>query len=79
MPLDPSHPDYWTEALQFTATVHRDLYPAIDPGRSSLQRVARGKVVVVTGAGSGFGEVCLNATFNVSNSLVLRFITIGCL
>uniref|UniRef100_A0A8H7K5F1 Transcription factor domain-containing protein n=1 Tax=Bionectria ochroleuca TaxID=29856 RepID=A0A8H7K5F1_BIOOC len=56
MPLDPSHPDYWTQALQFTETIHRDVYPTVDPTQPSLQRIAQGKVVVVTGAGSGFGE-----------------------
>lgn len=58
MPLDQTHPDYWTEVLQFTANVHRDVYPAIDPSGEEIQRIAQGKVVLVTGAGSGFGEVC---------------------
>ena len=57
MPLDVTHPDYWTEALQFTPTVHRDVYPALDPLSDRLQAIAKGKVVVVTGAGSGFGKV----------------------
>ncbi|KAF7560972.1 hypothetical protein G7046_g3184 [Stylonectria norvegica] len=56
MPLDSSHPDFWTEVLQFTATVHRDVYPAIDPSQDKMQRIAANKVVLVTGAGSGFGE-----------------------
>lgn len=57
MPLEPTHPDYWTEALQFTPTVHRDVYPAIDPSNDKIRGIAQGKVVIVTGAGSGFGEV----------------------
>lgn len=61
MPLPQDHPDFWTEALQFTPTVHRDVYPAIDPSSERLQRNARGKVVVITGAGSGFGEVSNNS------------------
>ncbi|KAK5991904.1 Short chain dehydrogenase citE-like protein [Cladobotryum mycophilum] len=56
MPLDPSHPDYWTEALQFTSNIHRDVYPAIDPSNPRIQQIARDKVVLITGAGSGFGE-----------------------
>ncbi|CAM1508105.1 Fc.00g049530.m01.CDS01 [Cosmosporella sp. VM-42] len=56
MPLEPSHPDYWTEALQFTEHVHRDVYPAIDPSLDKIRTIAKGKVVLVTGAGSGFGE-----------------------
>lgn len=59
MPLDPSHPDYWTEALQFTSSVHRDVYPSIDPKQEKIRTIAKGKVVLVTGAGSGFGEVCV--------------------
>lgn len=60
MPLEPTHPDYWTEALQFTATVHRDVYTAIDPSNDKIRSIAKGRVVLVTGAGSGFGEVkCL--------------------
>lgn len=57
MPLDQSHPDFWTEMLQFTPTIHRDVYPAIDTKGEKLQQIARDKVIIVTGAGSGFGEV----------------------
>ncbi|KAF5681270.1 short chain dehydrogenase reductase [Fusarium heterosporum] len=60
MPLDPTHPDYWTEALQFTENIQRDVYSAIDPSQLSLQRIAERKVVLVTGAGSGFGEGACN-------------------
>ncbi|KAB5525529.1 hypothetical protein GE09DRAFT_1151660 [Coniochaeta sp. 2T2.1] len=56
MSLNPSHPDYWTEALQFTARTHRDVYPAIEPTTERIQNIASGKVVLITGAGSGFGE-----------------------
>lgn len=58
MTLDISDPDYWTRALQFTPTIHRDVYPAIEPNSDRAQRSANGKVVIVTGAGSGFGKVC---------------------
>ena len=57
MPLPQDHSDFWTEALQFTKTVHREVYPAIDPTSAELRRIASGKVVIITGAGSGFGEV----------------------
>lgn len=57
MPLEPSHPDFWTEALQFTPTVHRDVYPAISPANETIKSFATGKVVLITGAGSGFGKV----------------------
>lgn len=57
MALDPTHPDYWTQVLQFTETVHRDVYPAIEPTNGEMRQIAHGKVVVVTGAGTGFGQV----------------------
>ncbi|KIY02624.1 uncharacterized protein Z520_01089 [Fonsecaea multimorphosa CBS 102226] len=56
MALPMSHPDFWTRALQFTPTIHRDVYPALDPESQKLQGIAKGKVVLVTGAGSGFGK-----------------------
>ncbi|CAI6091530.1 unnamed protein product [Clonostachys chloroleuca] len=43
MPLDQTHPNYWTEVLQFTANVHRDVYLAIDPSGEEIQRIAQGK------------------------------------
>jgi hypothetical protein len=57
MALDQTHLDYWTQALQFTKTVHRDVYPAIEPTDGKMRQIANGKVVVVTGAGTGFGQV----------------------
>jgi hypothetical protein len=57
MALDSSHPDYWTQALQFTQTVHRNLYPAIEPSSNKIRCIAQGKIVIVTGAGTGFGAV----------------------
>ncbi|KAH0531078.1 hypothetical protein TsFJ059_005634 [Trichoderma semiorbis] len=56
MPLDTNHPDFWTEALQFTPTIHRDVYPAISPSNEDIQQTAHGKLVLITGAGSGFGK-----------------------
>ncbi|KAL6248495.1 hypothetical protein RBB50_004750 [Rhinocladiella similis] len=56
MSLHMSHPDFWTRALQFTPDIHRDVYPALEPKSQRLQGIAKGKVVLVTGAGSGFGK-----------------------
>ncbi len=64
MPLDPQDPGYWTEVLQFTPTVHRDVYPSVSPTNVDIRRVAEGKVVLVTGSGSGFGEVCIAAFYH---------------
>lgn len=65
MPLDANHPDFWTEALQFTPTIHRDVYPAISSSNEDIQQIAHGKVVLITGGGSGFGKV-----FNSKNRIV---------
>lgn len=37
----------------YTKTIYRDVYPAVDPSSPALSQ--RGKVVIVTGAGSGIG------------------------
>lgn len=39
--------------LQFTRTVHQDVYPSIDPTKAELSLA--GKVVIVTGASRGIG------------------------
>jgi hypothetical protein len=57
MPVEINHPDYWTEALQFTPTVHRDVYASLSPSNERIRRIAKDKVVLITGAGSGFGKV----------------------
>ncbi len=57
MSLPVSHPDFWTRALQFTPTIHRDVYPALYPETEKIRGIAKGKIVLVTGAGSGFGKV----------------------
>ncbi|KAL7957853.1 hypothetical protein V8C34DRAFT_169584 [Trichoderma compactum] len=56
MPLDANQPDFWTEALQFTPTIHRDVYPAINPSNEDIQQTAHGKLVLITGGGGGFGK-----------------------
>ena len=72
MALELSHPDFWTRALQFTPTIHRDLYPALSHEAASIQQIAQGKVVIVTGAGSGFGKVCFQSVTNPSTDLFSR-------
>lgn len=75
MPLDANHPDFWTEALQFTPTIHRDVYPAISPSNEDIQQIAQGKVVLITGAGSGFGKVfsSMNFIFNYRSNNEIRY------
>ena len=47
--------DYWVKKQQFTKTVYRDVYPAIDPPSASNSQA--GKVVVITGASRGLGRL----------------------
>ena len=45
----------FTTPYQLTKSMHRDIYPAVDPRNPALS--AKGKVVIVTGAGGGLGAV----------------------
>jgi len=45
----------YTTPFQFTKSLRRDVYPAIDPKNPELN--AAGKVVLITGAGGGIGGV----------------------
>ena len=44
---------YFTLPYMLTKSMHRDVYPAIDPKNPALS--AEGKVIIVTGAGGGLG------------------------
>ena len=45
--------DHFVKLQQFTPTVYRDVYPAIDPTQAPLSQ--KGKVVIITGASQGLG------------------------
>lgn len=45
----------FTTPFQLTKSMHRDIYPAVDPGKPALS--AQGKVIMITGAGGGLGAV----------------------
>lgn len=47
----------FTSPYQLTKSMQRDVYPAIDPTNPKLS--AKGKVVLITGAGGGLGNVSL--------------------
>lgn len=47
----------FTTPFQLTKSMHRDVYPAVDPTNPALS--AKGKVVIITGAGGGLGAVSL--------------------
>lgn len=42
--------------LDFVDKLHHDVYPAIDP-KGKLSGAAEDKVIILTGAGKGIGEV----------------------
>lgn len=45
----------FTTPFQLTKSMHRDVYPAVDPSNPTLS--ADGKVIIITGAGGGLGAV----------------------
>ena len=61
--------------MDFTATVHHDTYPAVNPSKANLA----GKVVVVTGASRGIGKVIALAftQANVSGLVLLARSDLG--
>ena len=46
--------DFFVTLGQYTKTVYRDQYPAIDPRSAALSQ--KGKVVIITGASQGLGR-----------------------
>lgn len=52
--------DAYTKPFQLTKSMHRNIYPAIDPANPALK--ATGKVVIITGAGAGIG--CVGPYYN---------------
>lgn len=55
MASGPIDSDAYTAPFMLTKSMHRDVYPAVDPTNPSLS--ASGKVVIVTGASGGLGYV----------------------
>ncbi|KAL2807947.1 putative oxidoreductase [Aspergillus granulosus] len=51
----------FAKAAAFTRKIHRDVYAAIDPTKSELSQT--GKVVVITGATRGLGQLAFAASF----------------
>lgn len=48
-------PNMFVYPFQLTASMHRDVYPAVDPGNPDLS--VAGKVVLITGASGLVGHV----------------------
>ena len=49
-------PNGFTAPFQLTKTLHRDLYPTIDPSSPDLKAI--NKTVLINGASGGLGGVC---------------------
>ena len=52
----------FTMPYQLTKSMHRDLYPAIEPTNPALS--VQGKVIIITGAGGGLGAVSPQSPVN---------------
>ncbi|KAJ6440148.1 tripeptidyl peptidase SED3 [Purpureocillium lavendulum] len=61
--------DYFVASQQFTRTTHHDVYPAIDPAKSSNSLA--GKIVIITGASRGIGAMGLVPSFAKAGALGL--------
>lgn len=48
-------PNAYTTPFQFTKSLRRDIYPAVDPKNPELK--ATGKTILITGATGGLGGV----------------------
>ena len=65
-PLDVN---MFTSPFQLTKSMHRDLYHEVEPSNPAIS--AKGKVVIITGAGGGLGNVCQSTGASRSRSLML--------
>ena len=53
-------PNLFTTPFQLTRSMHRDVYPAVDPRNPEFS--AKGKIVIITGAGGALGSVSSSDT-----------------
>ncbi|KAL8744553.1 MAG: hypothetical protein Q9190_003212 [Brigantiaea leucoxantha] len=51
--------DMFTTPFQLTKSMHRDIYPAVEPTNPQLS--AKGKTIIITGAGGGLGAAIAKA------------------
>ena len=65
-PLDVN---MFTSPFQLTKSMHHDIYHAVEPSNPAIS--AKGKVVIVTGAGGGLGNVCQSTGASRSRLLML--------
>jgi hypothetical protein len=53
MDFNRLHPDTWARKGAYTKQIYRDVYPSVNPASTGPSQ--SGKVVIITGAGSGIG------------------------
>ena len=53
----------FTSPFQLTKSMHRDIYPAVEPTNPDLS--AKGKVIIITGAGGGLGAVSIRSSIDI--------------
>ena len=68
----------YTTPFQLTKSMHRDVYPAVDPSNPALSAI--GKIIIITGAGGGVGAVSSPnplpiSKFSPSSRLLCKAIT----
>ncbi|CZR53950.1 uncharacterized protein PAC_03833 [Phialocephala subalpina] len=65
MAMENPPDDFWVKKRQFTRTVYRDVYSAIDPTDPSNSQA--GKIIVITGASKGLGRKAFVHSFAKAN------------
>ncbi|KAI9656615.1 MAG: hypothetical protein M1821_004822 [Bathelium mastoideum] len=48
-------PNMFTTPFQLTQSMHRDVYPPVDPNNTDVKAAGAGKVILITGASGGLG------------------------
>jgi hypothetical protein len=61
----------YTTPFQLTKTIRRDPYAALSPTKPSNS--AQGKIVVITGGGTGLGAVGLNPLVRIVTHVLILF------